>query len=90
MSADQARDYRRFAAECLAVARKSSPQVHANLIAVAQNWLDLADCAERRALNHHAIQALIGEQLRELYKISSALPPHLLALLAQLNHGLEI
>ena len=87
MSLESAREYRCLAAECLAVARKTStPQLHANLIDIANKWRALAERAEREALYCEAAQALIGEQLRDLYKISNAMPPHLLALLSQLDN----
>ena len=87
---DQAREYRRLAAECLAVARKTSAsQLHANLIDIAKKWGALAERAEREALHCQTAQALIGEQLRDLYKTSNAMPPHLLALLAQLDDEVD-
>jgi hypothetical protein len=90
MPGDRSREYRRLAAECLALARGSSDsRVRASLLSMAQNWLDLAELPERNAyslsLRYRAIQAAIGAELRFMYGLPHSLPPHFLALLAQLN-----
>ena len=95
MPGDRSREYRRLAAECLALAHESSDsKVGASLVSMAQNWLDLAELAERnadnRSLRHRAIEAAIGAELKIVYGLPHSLPPHFLALLAQLNtenHG---
>jgi hypothetical protein len=82
-----------LASECLAAAQQApDAQLRTFLVEMAQRWLDLAELAElaeladRAAWNQHrTVQAAIGEQLKALYKLSHALPPHFLALLAQLN-----
>jgi hypothetical protein len=64
---------------------------------MAQNWLDLAELAERHAdgrslrhcaiaARHCAIAAAIGAELKFMYGLPHSLPPHFLALLAQLNN----
>ena len=74
--------------------RVSNSKVGASLVSMAQNWLDLAELAERnadnRSLRHRAIEAAIGAELKIVYGLPHSLPPHFLALLAQLNtenHG---
>jgi hypothetical protein len=91
MPGDRSPEYRRLAAECLVLARESSDsRVGASLAYMAQNWLDLAELAERhadsRSLRHCAIAAAIGAELKFMYGLPHSLPPHFLALLAQLNN----
>jgi hypothetical protein len=82
----RSREYRRFAAECLAMARRNShAQTRALLIEMAQRWVGLAELAERNSVNHRAMLDAIGRELRALHRRSRALPPHILALLAALN-----
>jgi hypothetical protein len=50
---------------------------------MSQRWLEQAERAERHV---STIQNAIAEQLRALYQPSRCLPPHILALLAQLDH----
>jgi hypothetical protein len=90
MPGDRSREYRRLASGCLALARQNSDlQARASLLIMAQRWLDLAELAEHNAYNRSlqrlAVQAAIGEELKALCGPSRRLPPHLLALLAQLN-----
>jgi len=58
---------------------------------MAQRWIDFAELAEHNAYNQsllrRRIQAAIGEDLKALYRLSRGLPPHFLALLAQLKAG---
>jgi hypothetical protein len=94
MSGDRSREHRRLAAECLAMARQTSDtQIRAYLVDMAQRWLDLDELAEHdpqnKYLRRRAIQAAIGEGLKSLYGLSYSLPPHFLALLAQLNAEIE-
>jgi hypothetical protein len=97
MPDDPSGRYRRLAAECLELARRASdPQARASLVIMSQRWLERAERAERHAstLSHAStmssrggvIQNAIAEQLRTLYQPSRCLPPHILALLAQLDH----
>ena len=90
MPGDRSRKYRRLASECLVLARQTSDtKVRASLITMAQRWLTQSELAEHDAytlsLRRRAIQAAIGEELRTLYGLRTCLPPHLLALLAQLE-----
>jgi hypothetical protein len=90
MAGPRSEEYRRLAAECLTMARESSDDnIRPSLAEMAQRWLDLAELAEHGAWNKSMrrveIQAAIGDGLRKLYRLSPSLPPHLLALLAQLN-----
>jgi hypothetical protein len=97
MQDDPSGRYRRLAAECLALARQASdPHARASLVIMSQRWLEQAERAERHAstLSHASamssrgcvIQNAIAEQLRTLYQPSRCMPPHILALLAQLDH----
>jgi hypothetical protein len=56
---------------------------------MAQNWLDLAEVSEHSAdrgpFCTAPIKAAIGAELKILYGLPHSLPPHFLALLAQLN-----
>ena len=84
MPDDPSGRYRRLAAKCLELARQASdPQARASLVIMSQRWLEQAERAERHV---STIQNAIAEQLRALYQPSRCLPPHILALLAQLDH----
>jgi hypothetical protein len=90
MAGDRSREYRGLASECLLLARKTcDAKVRASSLLMAQKWIDLAELAEHDACNQslrrHGIRVAIGEQLKALYRVSGALPPHFLALLAQLK-----
>lgn len=79
-----------MASECLALARRASdPLARASRLELAQKWIDLAELSEHDpwndALRHRAIQAAIGQKLRELYEASPNLPHHMLTILMQLN-----
>jgi hypothetical protein len=79
-----------MAAKCLAVAKQTiDAGVRASLVETAQRWLDLAERSEHdgwnEALRLRALQAAIGEELREMYELPQPLPHHLLTLLMQLN-----
>jgi hypothetical protein len=94
MPGDRSREHRRFAGLCLAMARQTSDtQIREYLVDMAQRWLDLDELAEHDPQNHYlqrrAIQAAIGEGLKSLYGLPHSLPPHFLALLAQLNAEIE-
>jgi len=56
---------------------------------MASRWLDLAELSEHDAYNGSlrrlAVQAAIGEELKTLLRLPYLLPPHLLALLGQLQ-----
>jgi hypothetical protein len=56
---------------------------------MAQKWLDLAEAAEHDdcsvSLRRRSIQIAIGEEIKNLYGLPEYLPPHLLALLVQIN-----
>jgi hypothetical protein len=97
MPAERSQEYRRLAAEWMDLVRQASdPQARASLPIMSQRWLEQAERAERHAstLSHAStmssrgcvIQNAIAEQLRALYQPSRCLPPHILALLAQLDH----
>jgi hypothetical protein len=89
MPCDRPREYRRLAAECIASARDASDaQRRASFADMAQRWIDLAELAEHdpyQSLRRRAIQAAIGDELKSLYWLSHSMPPHFLALLANLN-----
>jgi hypothetical protein len=90
MASHRSEEYRRLAAECLAMAQQSSDNnLRPSLAEMSQRWLDLAELAEHgawnKALRRRAIQAAIGDGLKKLHRLSPSLPPHVLALLAQLN-----
>ncbi len=56
---------------------------------MAQKWLDLAELCEHdgwnEALRMRAIQAAIGRELQSWYELRHELPPHILALLVELD-----
>jgi hypothetical protein len=90
MSGDRSRERRRLAAECLAVAKRTSDVgVRASLLEMAQKWLDLAELCEHDPCNQklrlRALQAAIGKELRVHYELPQQLSHQLLALLMQLN-----
>src|ERR1700692_1725752 len=81
---------RELAAECLAVAKRSSSlQVRASLLTIAQKWHDLAELDERDARNKavrlRAVQRRIGRELRARYKRLKELPHRVFTLLMQLD-----
>jgi hypothetical protein len=89
MASDRPWNYRCLAAECLTLARQTSDdRARASLLAIAQAWLDLAKF-HRRSVQHHVVRTAIGKELKSLYPLSHYLPPHFLALLAQLNSALK-
>jgi hypothetical protein len=84
----QTRKYRRLAAECLWLARgASSPETRARLVDVAQRWLDLAnlDAGIEAAEQLDTVQAVIGAELRSLYRLPRSMPARLRDLLARLD-----
>jgi hypothetical protein len=90
MSGDRSREGRRLAAECLALARKTSDSgVRASLLEMAQKWLELAERCEHDAWNKtlrlRALQAAIGQKLRAQYELPQELSHRMLTLLMQLN-----
>jgi len=90
MAGDRSRELRRFAAECLTLARQTSDlQVRAALLEIAQKRIDLAEGSEHDAWNEalrlRAFQAAIGEQLRAQYELPRELPHRILTLLMQLK-----
>ena len=93
MAGDRSQQYRSLAAECIAMARQASDaQLRASFVHLAQVWIDLAELAEHdpyQTLRHRVIEAAIGEELKRLYRLSDSIPPHLLAILVQLNEGNE-
>jgi hypothetical protein len=89
MVSDRPGKYRRLAAECLTLARQTFDETaRASLLAMAQTLLDLAEFHQRSA-QYHVVRTAIGKELKSLYRLSDCLPPHLLALLAQLNVALK-
>jgi hypothetical protein len=90
MVGDRSRELRRFAAECLTLARHTSDlQVRASLLEIAQKRVDLAELSEHdpwnEALRLRALQAAIGEKLRVQFELPRELPHRILTLLMQLN-----
>ena len=92
MAGDRSREMRRLASECLASARQApDPLVRISRLDMAQRWIDLAELSEHDpwndndALRLRAIQAAIGQQLRNVYDTSPDLPHHMLTILMQLN-----
>jgi hypothetical protein len=89
MVSDRPGKYRRLAAECLTLARQTfDERARASLLAMAQTLLDLAEFHQRNA-QHHVVRTAIGKELKSLHRLSHCLPPHLLALLTQLNVALK-
>jgi hypothetical protein len=81
---------RRLASECLALARQTSdPLVRISRLDMAQKWIDLAELSEHDPWNSafrlRAVQAAIGQNLRDLYNASPDIPHHMLTILMQLN-----
>ena len=78
-----------FAALCLALARQASDAaVRESLTKMSQKWLDLSELAAEddwTASLRQRAQSQIGGQLRSVYELPHVLPPHFLALLAELN-----
>jgi hypothetical protein len=79
-----------LASECLDLARQMSDlRLRASLLEMAQKWLDLAELCEHNAWNEalrmRAIQAAIGRELQSWYELRHELPPHILALLVELE-----
>jgi hypothetical protein len=90
MAGDRSRERRRLASECLDLARQTSDlPLRASLLEMAQKWLDLAELCEHNAWNEmlrmRAIQAAIGRELQSCYELRRELPPHILALLVELD-----
>jgi hypothetical protein len=90
MAGDRSRELRRFAAECLALARQTSDlRVRASLLEIAQKRIDLAELGEHdtsnEALRLRALQAAIGEKLRVQFALPRELPHRILTLLVQLD-----
>ena len=92
MAGDRSREMRRLASEYLASARQTTdPLVRISRLDMAQRWIDLAELSEHDpwndndALRLRAIQAAIGQQLRNVYDTSPDLPHHMLTILMQLN-----
>ena len=85
-----AKECRANASECLDLARQTSDlTLRASLLEMAQKWLDLAELCEHNAWNEtlrmRAIQAAIGRELQSRYELRHELPPHILALLVELE-----
>jgi hypothetical protein len=90
MAGDRSRELRRFAAECLTLARQTSDlRVRAPLLEMAQKRIDLAELSEHDAWNEtlrlRALQAAIGEKVRAQYELPRGLSHRILTLLMQLN-----
>jgi precorrin-6x reductase len=90
MAGDRSQEMRRMASECLALARQTSdPLVRFSRLELAQKWIDLAELSEHDpwndALRRRALQAAIGQKLKDLYEASPDLPHHMLTILMQLN-----
>ena len=86
MASGRAREYRYFAAECLSLAHQNADAcTRVRLTEMAQRWIDLAELIERASLSDRAVQDAIGRELKNTYRCFPGLPPHILALLAQLN-----
>jgi hypothetical protein len=86
MRDDRWREYRRLAAECLALARlNSGSEASATLLSMAQKPDHAERNADSRSLRYRAIQAAIGAELKIMYGLPDSLPPRFLALLGQMN-----
>ena len=90
MAGNRSREMRRLASECRALARQTSdPLARISRLDMALKWIDLAELSKHDpwndALRLRAIQAAIGQQLRNVYDISPDLPHHMLTILLQLN-----
>jgi hypothetical protein len=92
MSSDRSRERRRLAATCLALAKQTSDlRLHAFLLALAQQWLDLAELGSHQqdvwneAAHFCAIQTTIGRELRAQHEPPQELPYRILMLLMQLD-----
>jgi hypothetical protein len=87
---DRTRQWRRLASEWSALAQRTSePKARASLLVVSQRCRDLAELSERDAWDQsrHAIQAGIGEGLRDFYSLPGDEPHRLVSLLVQMNAG---
>jgi hypothetical protein len=76
MAGDRSREMRRLASEWLALARQASdPLARNSRLDMALKWIDLAELSEHDpwndALRRRAIQAAIGQGLRQHSKSSS-------------------
>ena len=94
MASDRSRERRRLASECLDLARRTSDsKIRASQLDLAQKWIDLAELSEHDPWNDglrlRAIQAAIGQTLRNLYDVPSELPHNILTILIQLDVGSE-
>jgi hypothetical protein len=90
MTGDRSQGYRRYAAECLTLAQRATDdRVRASLLAMSERWLELARRREQSASGGHVIRAAIGRELNTLWQVSHCLPPHMLALLAELTAAQE-
>ena len=73
--------------------RTSDSQTRTSLLDLAQKWIDLAELSEHDpwndALRLRAIQAAIGQTLRNLYDVPRELPHNILTILIQLDVGSE-
>jgi hypothetical protein len=86
MPAKRSREWRRLAAQCLAVAKQTDDvQVRTTLVEMAQRWFELAQRAEQESRNLRVLQAAIGQELRTLYAVPHHLPHKVLAVLIQLS-----
>jgi hypothetical protein len=87
---DRSQQWGRLGSQWLGLAQRTSdPKARASLLAVSHGCLDLAERSERDArgqlLRRRAIQAAIGQELRDFYSLPSDVPQRVLALLVQMN-----
>jgi hypothetical protein len=87
MTSRRARQFRRLATGCLKIAQQASDEsARLSLLAMAQIWLDLAAIYEHDDWNRrHIIRTAIGDELKAWYRPRYGLPPHFVALLAEMN-----
>jgi hypothetical protein len=77
-----------MAAQCVRSASQTSDlQFRACLLAIAQQWLDLASEEDGLWLSYRLIETTIGYELRDQFELPQELPDRMLALLLQLDGG---
>jgi hypothetical protein len=90
MASDLSRKWKHLASEWSALAQRASDsKAGASLAVVSQRCGDLAELSERDSWDQsrHAIQAAIGQGLRDFYSLPSDASHQLVSLLVQMNAG---
>jgi hypothetical protein len=85
---DTFREQRQFAVDLMATARLiTDPRIRATIVALADKWLNIAAGPDFSSRKEHllALQAEIGQELRNAYSVPGELSSRFLVLLAQIN-----